>query len=159
MPDSPEFQQKLRDAAARGDAKRVTRSAASTRAPASEPVARTAAVVPTTAPTATSSGSASFGQKQTVVVWMALAFLVYTIGRSPTNVELPPSQQLTAWAFLTITLAILVDMNETAEIGKTLTVLLLVSILLMYGEGLITWVNRKVGAPLSTPANAHVGGK
>ena len=88
--------------------------------------------------------------RQSVVVYMALAFLVYTIGRSPSKVELPPSQQLAAWGALAFALAVLVDMEETAEVGNALTILLFVSILLMYGEGLVKWVNAKVAAPPTT---------
>ncbi len=95
--------------------------------------------------------------RTSVVVYMALAFLVFTIGRSPDkNFELPPAQQLAAWGILVFTLALLVDMDETARIGETLTILLLVSILLVYGEGLIQWVNVKVGAAKPvTPVVPH----
>ena len=84
--------------------------------------------------------------RQSVVVFMTLAFLVYTVGRSPSNVQLPPAQQLAAWGGIALILAVLVDMDSTAEIGSALVMLLFLSLLLAYGEGTIAWANEKVGA-------------
>lgn len=95
--------------------------------------------------------------RQYVVVLMTLAFLVYTVGRSPSKVELPPAQQLAAWGGLMLILAVLVDMDETAEVGSALVMLLLLSILLTYGEGLIKWANTKVGAAPPEPTTARIG--
>jgi len=90
---------------------------------------------------------------------MTLAFLVYTIGRSPSKFELPPTQQLVAWGILALLLATLVDIDETGEVGNALVMLLLVSILLVYGEGLIKWINAQITTkpdPTTTKVNGKV---
>lgn len=80
----------------------------------------------------------------TVVLMMGTAFAVFTIGRSQQKVELPDSQALGSWALLTIMLAVMVDIGATEEVASALSVAILVTILLLYGEQFFDWITGKV---------------
>lgn len=83
------------------------------------------------------------GERNTVVVMQMASFLVFTVGRSPNNVQLPPSWSLGSWALLTIILAIGVD-TGMGEISAALTILIFVTVMLLYGVDLFDWMLRKI---------------
>lgn len=95
------------------------------------------------------------GDRGTVVVLLAVAFLVFTVGRSPDNVQLPESQALVSWAALAIILGIAVDIGPTSEVAAALALLIFVTIMLLYGVPLFDWLNRKTG----NTASGGGGGK
>lgn len=99
--------------------------------------------------------------RQYVVVFLTLAFLVYMVGRSPSNVQLPPAQQLAAWGGLAIIFGVLVDIDQTSEVGSALVMLLLLSVLLTYGDGVISWTNAKFATtpPSTTTSHPTYSGK
>lgn len=82
----------------------------------------------------------------TVVLMMGTAFAVFTIGRNPKNIELPESEALWSWALLTIMLAVMVDIEATEEVASALSVAILVTILLLYGEQVFDWITGKTKA-------------
>jgi uncharacterized membrane protein AbrB (regulator of aidB expression) len=86
----------------------------------------------------------------TVVLMMGTAFAVFTIGRNPKNIELPDSQALWSWALLTIMLAVMVDIEATEEVASALSVAILVTIMLLYGEQVFAWITGKTQANASS---------
>lgn len=101
--------------------------------------------------------------RNTVIGMQTISFLVFTIGRSPSKVQLPPSNQLGAWALLTIFLAIGVDMGSVGEVSAALAVLIFVTVMLLYGVDLFDWmlkqINRKPSATTTTITDGRYGGK
>jgi hypothetical protein len=89
-------------------------------------------------------------ERRTTLVLLFAAFLVYTFGRSATTNDLPTSQQLGAWAILAILLAIAVDIDSTAQVAGSLALLLLVTILLLYGQNLFNKLGTKAIAGRTT---------
>lgn len=88
----------------------------------------------------------------TVVLMMGTAFAVFTVGRSPKTIEVPESNALWSWALLTIMLAVMVDIEATEEVASALSIAILVTVLMLYGEQVFAWITGKTKSGGSGPA-------
>lgn len=98
---------------------------------------------------------------RSVLLLMMASFLVYSLGSTPAQLSsgdprhrtqvdklaftVPAPQQLAAWGALTFILLIGSDLESTAELSSAMAMLILIVVLITYGESLFNRLSNTVG--------------